>query len=114
MFLFEGNFGKILHTGDCRLTHDCLQKLPDKYLAKKGKEHQGCLDYVFLDCTFSRDLMKIPSKHMAIQQVKDGLMLHSIHFLYYLVIFIEHALHKYCLWLNTIQYTSCRNYSLHE
>ncbi|CAN6711644.1 unnamed protein product [Malus baccata var. baccata] len=30
MFLFEGNFSNILHTGDCRLTPECLQSLPPK------------------------------------------------------------------------------------
>ncbi|KAJ6289182.1 hypothetical protein OIU76_025064 [Salix suchowensis] len=44
MFLFEGNFGNILHTGDCRLT-------PRGY------------------CTFGKFTQKLPSKHSAIQQV---------------------------------------------
>ncbi|TVU13640.1 hypothetical protein EJB05_37060, partial [Eragrostis curvula] len=28
MFLFEGAFGAVLHTGDCRLTTDCVHALP--------------------------------------------------------------------------------------
>ncbi|CAM0883932.1 unnamed protein product [Alopecurus aequalis] len=69
MFLFEGEFGSILHTGDCRLTPDCVQNLPLKYIAKRGKENICRLDFVFLDCTFSKCFLKLPSKELAIQQV---------------------------------------------
>ncbi|XP_006645125.1 5' exonuclease Apollo-like isoform X2 [Oryza brachyantha] len=69
MFLFEGQFGSILHTGDCRFTSDCVQNLPLKYIAKKGKENVCRLDFVFLDCTFSKCFLKLPSKESAIQQV---------------------------------------------
>ncbi|KAF7025157.1 hypothetical protein CFC21_037386 [Triticum aestivum] len=69
MFLFEGEFGSILHTGDCRLTPDCAQNLPLKYIAKKGKDNVCRLDFVFLDCTFSKCFLKLPSKELAIQQV---------------------------------------------
>jgi DNA cross-link repair 1A protein len=69
MFLFEGIFGNILHTGDCRLTPECLLSLPEKYVGKKGKEPRFRLDYVFLDCTFGRFHQKLPSKHSAIRQV---------------------------------------------
>lgn len=69
MFLFEGEFGNILHTGDCRLTPECLQNLPEKYIARKGKEPSSQLDFVFLDCTFGKSLMDIPSKQSALQQV---------------------------------------------
>ncbi|KAL6840170.1 hypothetical protein ACP4OV_029980 [Aristida adscensionis] len=69
MFLFEGEFGSILHTGDCRLTPDCVQNLPLKYIAKKGKENMCRLDFVFLDCTFSKCFLKLPNKEAAIQQV---------------------------------------------
>ncbi|KAL5711107.1 hypothetical protein ACHQM5_021599 [Ranunculus cassubicifolius] len=69
MFLFEGSFGNILHTGDCRLTPECLQNLPEKYIGKKGRVPKCQLDYVFLDCTFGNSSLKIPSKYSAIQQV---------------------------------------------
>ncbi|CAN6567619.1 unnamed protein product [Malus baccata var. baccata] len=46
MFLFEGNFSNILHTGDCRLTPECLQSLPPKYLGEKGHKPRCQLDYV--------------------------------------------------------------------
>ncbi|KAH7520845.1 uncharacterized protein LOC107425632 isoform X1 [Ziziphus jujuba] len=76
MFLFEGNFGNILHTGDCRLTPECLQNLPDKYLGRKGRKPRCQLDYVFLDCTFGRFSRKIPSKHSAIRQVINCIWKH--------------------------------------
>lgn len=69
MFLFEGGFGNILHTGDCRLTPDCLQNLPMKYISKKGRESISSLDYLFLDCTFSKCHLKMPNKESSIQQV---------------------------------------------
>uniref|UniRef100_A0A2N9FT05 DNA repair metallo-beta-lactamase domain-containing protein n=1 Tax=Fagus sylvatica TaxID=28930 RepID=A0A2N9FT05_FAGSY len=76
MFLFEGNFGNILHTVDCRLTPECLQSLPEKYVGKNGKEPRCQLDYVFLDCTFGRFRQKIPSKHSAIRQVINCIWKH--------------------------------------
>ncbi|ONK73267.1 uncharacterized protein A4U43_C04F29160 [Asparagus officinalis] len=76
MFLFEGEFGNILHTGDCRLTPDYLQHLPMKYIAKKGEENLCNLDYLFLDCTFSRCSLKIPSKQAAVQQVINCIWKH--------------------------------------
>lgn len=69
MFLFEGSFGNILHTGDCRLTHDCLQSLPENYLGRQGDAPKCPLDYIFLDCTFGKSPQKFPSKHSAIRQV---------------------------------------------
>ncbi|KAF3791778.1 5' exonuclease Apollo [Nymphaea thermarum] len=69
MLLFEGEFGNILHTGDCRLTADCIQCLPMKYVSMRGRKPLICLDYLFLDCTFAGHAMKIPSKDLAVQQV---------------------------------------------
>lgn len=69
MFLFEGKFGNILHTGDCRLSPECLQNLPEKYIGKKGKEPHCRLDCVFLDCTFGSFSQRMPSKHFAVQEV---------------------------------------------
>ncbi|KAF5480606.1 hypothetical protein F2P56_001342 [Juglans regia] len=76
MFLFEGNFGNILHTGDCRLTPECVQSLPEKYVGKKGKDPNCRLDFVFLDCTFGRCHQKFPSKHSAIRQVINCIWKH--------------------------------------
>ncbi|KAI3451545.1 hypothetical protein Pfo_008210 [Paulownia fortunei] len=76
MFLFEGNFGNILHTGDCRLTPECLQSLPDKYIGKKGKEPRCPLDCIFLDCTFGQFPLKMPSRHVAIRQIINCIWKH--------------------------------------
>ncbi|KAI3746776.1 hypothetical protein L6452_09216 [Arctium lappa] len=76
MFLFEGTFGNILHTGDCRLTPECLQRLPEKYLGKTSREPKCRLDYVFLDCTFGSFSSKMPSKHVGIRQVIDCIWKH--------------------------------------
>ncbi|XP_050386320.1 uncharacterized protein LOC126802695 [Argentina anserina] len=76
MFLFEGEFGNVLHTGDCRLTPEYLQRLPEKYLGKKGKKRRCQLDYVFLDCTFGKYYHSFPSKYSAIQQVINCIWKH--------------------------------------
>ncbi|KAF3341008.1 protein artemis [Carex littledalei] len=77
MFLFEGTFGNLLHTGDCRLTKDVVKKLPTKYICnKKDIENLSQLDYAFLDCTFGRCSLQIPSKQSAIQQVKNCIRMH--------------------------------------
>ncbi|XVE86535.1 hypothetical protein DITRI_Ditri18aG0041200 [Diplodiscus trichospermus] len=76
MFLFEGNFGNILHTGDCRLTPECIQNLPEKYIGRTGKEPRCHLDYVFLDCTFGTFSQNLPSKHSAIRQVINCIWKH--------------------------------------
>lgn len=63
MFLFEGAFGNVLHTGDCRLTPDCIQGLPLMYMyitgegpgASQSQRPPSCrIDYLFLDCTFAK------------------------------------------------------------
>ncbi|KAI9113794.1 hypothetical protein K1719_015045 [Acacia pycnantha] len=76
MFLFEGKFGNILHTGDCRLSPECLQNLPEKYIGKKGKEPRCQLDCVFLDCTFGSFSRGMPSKHSAVQEVINCIWKH--------------------------------------
>ncbi|CAH9142889.1 unnamed protein product [Cuscuta epithymum] len=76
MFLFEGIFGNILHTGDCRLTIECLRRLPEKYVGKKGREPRCPLDCVFLDCTFGKFPSRMPTKQSAIQQVINCIWKH--------------------------------------
>ncbi|XP_022948238.1 uncharacterized protein LOC111451874 isoform X1 [Cucurbita moschata] len=85
MFLFEGNFGNILHTGDCRLTPECLQNLPEKYRGKSGKEPRCKLDLIFLDCTFGRFFQQFPSRHSAIHQVINCIWKHPDAPLVYLI-----------------------------
>lgn len=69
MFLFEGEFGHVLHTGDCRLTPECLKNLPEKYIGRKGRKPSCRLNFVFLDCTFGKYSQRLPSKQSAIRQV---------------------------------------------
>uniref|UniRef100_A0ACD5ZWC6 Uncharacterized protein n=1 Tax=Avena sativa TaxID=4498 RepID=A0ACD5ZWC6_AVESA len=76
MFLFEGPFGSVLHTGDCRLTPDCIQGLPLRYItaevpgASQPQPPPSCLiDYLFLDCTFSKCSLQFPAKEDSIRQV---------------------------------------------
>ncbi|XP_061368306.1 uncharacterized protein LOC133311294 isoform X2 [Gastrolobium bilobum] len=76
MFLFEGKFGDILHTGDCRLTPECLNNLPYKFVGKKGKKPRCPLDCVFLDCTFGNFSQGMPSKQSSIQQVVNCIWKH--------------------------------------
>ncbi|TVU50456.1 hypothetical protein EJB05_01828, partial [Eragrostis curvula] len=63
MFLFKGAFGTVLHTGDCRLTTDCVHALP--LLPHPSRR----IDYIFLDCTFARCTLQFPTKHDSIRQV---------------------------------------------
>jgi DNA cross-link repair 1A protein len=65
MLLFEGPFGNVLHTGDSRLTAECLNQLPRHFV--RGTE--GALDCVYLDCTFGNETTVMPSKEEAIEQV---------------------------------------------
>ncbi|CAL5204324.1 unnamed protein product [Lathyrus oleraceus] len=76
MFLFEGQFGNILHTGDCRLNLECLLNLPDKYVGRKGKKATCPLDCVFLDCTFGTFSRSMPTKQSSIQQVVNCIWKH--------------------------------------
>ncbi|PAN33256.1 hypothetical protein PAHAL_6G006200 [Panicum hallii] len=68
MFLFEGPFGAVLHTGDCRLTADCLSALMP-FLARR-------VDYLFLDCTFARCPLQFPTKEDSIRQVINCIWKH--------------------------------------
>ncbi|XP_050947598.1 uncharacterized protein LOC103499615 isoform X2 [Cucumis melo] len=85
MFLFEGYFGNVLHTGDCRLTPECLQNLPEKYRGKSGKEPRCKLDLIFLDCTFGRFFQQFPSRHSSIHQIINCIWKHPDAPLVYLI-----------------------------
>ncbi|KAH9321743.1 hypothetical protein KI387_016382, partial [Taxus chinensis] len=69
MLYFEGQFGNVLHTGDCRLSFDCLSKLPRKLTLKNGKASRDYLDCLYLDCTFGKESVKMPSKYSSVKQV---------------------------------------------
>ncbi|KAL1337558.1 hypothetical protein HN51_032254 [Arachis hypogaea] len=85
MLLFEGKFGNILHTGDCRLTPECVRNLPAKYVGKKGKPPPCALDCVFLDCTFGSFSQAMPSKNSAVQQVVNCIWKHPDALTVYLI-----------------------------
>lgn len=55
MILFEGYFGKILHTGDFRFDHNIIdiKGLPNK------------IDEVFIDNTFCDPIFKFPDQESA-------------------------------------------------
>ncbi|KAM3359996.1 5' exonuclease Apollo isoform X1 [Capsicum galapagoense] len=76
MFLYEGKFGNLLHTGDCRLTIECLQQLPLKYVGTPGKAPKCQIDCIFLDCTFGQSPLKMPSRQSAIQQIINCIWKH--------------------------------------
>ncbi|WMV53776.1 hypothetical protein MTR67_047161 [Solanum verrucosum] len=76
MFLYEGKFGNLLHTGDCRLTIECLQQLPLKYVGTPGKEPKCQIDCIFLDCTFGQSPLKMPSRQSAMQQIINCIWKH--------------------------------------
>ncbi|XP_015058714.1 protein artemis isoform X2 [Solanum pennellii] len=76
MFLYEGKFGNLLHTGDCRLTIECLQQLPLKYVGSPGKEPKCQIDCIFLDCTFGQSPLKMPSRQSAMQQIINCIWKH--------------------------------------
>ncbi|KAM0862314.1 hypothetical protein ACQ4PT_045368 [Festuca glaucescens] len=67
MFLLEGAIGNVLHTGDCQLTPDCIQGLPLRYITVEipgaTQATLSCrIDYLFLDCTFSKRSLQFPAK----------------------------------------------------
>eukprot|EP01018_Ginkgo_biloba_P009964 Gb_34344 [translate_table: standard] len=68
MLLFEGYFGNVLHTRDCRLSTDCLANLPRKLTGKSNKASRDGLDYLYLDCTFGRVSFRMPSRNATIKQ----------------------------------------------
>ncbi|TVU06807.1 hypothetical protein EJB05_46842, partial [Eragrostis curvula] len=79
MFLFEGTFGVVLHTGDCRLMTDCVHVLPLLPLPSRR------IDYIFLGCTFARCTLQFPTKHDSIRQVISCIWKHPNALAVYLV-----------------------------
>ncbi|KAH7415269.1 hypothetical protein KP509_14G035100 [Ceratopteris richardii] len=69
MFLFEGAFGTVLHTGDCRLTSECFSRLPRRLFG-------GLIDCLYLDCTFGKEAVRMPTSEEAINQVKQCIWNH--------------------------------------
>eukprot|EP00897_Mesotaenium_endlicherianum_P004118 jgi/Mesen1/3734/ME000204S02998 len=76
MLLFEGSWGAMLHTGDCRLSPDCLSQLDRKWRSG-GRAH--ALAALYLDCTFALNLQPFPSKLQAVDQVLAVIRRHPDH-----------------------------------
>ncbi|XP_050407438.1 5' exonuclease Apollo [Patella vulgata] len=62
MFLFEGHFGKILHTGDFRFSESMIE---DSLL----KNHLGSIDVLYLDNTYCHPSCVFPSRDQVTQSI---------------------------------------------
>ena len=74
MFLYEGNFGSVLHTGDARLEENVFRKLPDRVLSRPGY-----LDRVFLDATFGGRnvvLSEFPTREQSVDMALKVIYMH--------------------------------------
>lgn len=83
MLLFDGVWGSILHTGDCRLTAHCLSQLPKRI---KGGGGGQALDCLYLDQTCANTSVTFPSKQVAITQVLQVIWNHPAHATVYLAV----------------------------
>ena len=63
MFLFEGSFGKILHTGDFRFTPDMIAE--GSLLSK----HIGSIDRLYVDNTYCSPKCIFPTRQEALEQI---------------------------------------------
>ncbi|XP_075766408.1 5' exonuclease Apollo isoform X2 [Pelodiscus sinensis] len=71
MFLFEGPFGVILHTGDFRYTPTMRQE--------PALRNQKQIDVLYLDNTNCDPLVKLPSRRQATEQIKELIRAHPKH-----------------------------------
>ncbi|CAD7699059.1 unnamed protein product [Ostreobium quekettii] len=69
MFLFEGTFGRVLHTGDFRWD---VQSLPHELL-------RGPLDVLYLDNTYCNPIYTFPSRETALLMIEDAIRAHPGH-----------------------------------
>ena len=89
MFLFEGDKGNVLHTGDFRLNLDQLKDTPLFRDTVHGREVIP-IDYLYIDTTFwRRDAYKLPpaadSKELIIRKALDWLIPSDEHVVYLLL-----------------------------
>ena len=89
MFLFEGDKGNVLHTGDFRLSLDELKDTPLFRDTKHGRKVIP-IDYLYIDSTFWRpDAYKLPpaaeSKELIIHTALDWLVASDDHVVYLLL-----------------------------
>ena len=73
MFLFEGSFGKILHTGDFRFHPEMVEE--SSLLFK----HIGSIDRLYLDNTYCSPKCVFPSRQEALEEIVDIVKRHSDH-----------------------------------
>ena len=73
MFLFEGSFGKILHTGDFRFHPSMLEE--DSLLFK----HIGSIDRLYLDNTYCSPKCVFPSRQEALEEIVNIAQRHCDH-----------------------------------
>ena len=73
MFLFEGSFGKILHTGDFRFHPSMLEE--DSLLFK----HIGSIDRLYLDNTYCSPKCVFPSRQEALEEIVNIAERHRDH-----------------------------------
>eukprot|EP00873_Tetraselmis_striata_P029571 jgi/Tetstr1/449835/TSEL_036898.t1 len=72
MFLFQGAFGTVLHTGDCRLTPSVVSSV------QAAMPPDTPLDLVYLDCTFASYRKEFPSVRDALRHAEEAAMRHSL------------------------------------
>lgn len=73
MFLFEGPFGKILHTGDFRFSPDMLGE------GSLLSRHVGTINLLYLDNTYCSPKCSFPTREEALQQIIQIMEQHPDH-----------------------------------
>lgn len=77
MFLLEGYFGRILHTGDCRFTPSMLENDADGGLSERlFGAASGGIDVMYLDNTFGNPRHQFPSRNVAAEQALEIVKAH--------------------------------------
>ncbi|KAL8576947.1 hypothetical protein ACOMHN_024223 [Nucella lapillus] len=71
MFLFEGRFGKILHTGDFRYSEDMFEE------GSPLSQHVGTIDVVYLDNTYCSPQCVFPPRVEVVNQIIDIMKSHE-------------------------------------
>ncbi|XP_041346696.1 5' exonuclease Apollo-like [Gigantopelta aegis] len=69
MFLFEGSFGKILHTGDFRYKSELIEN-------SVLHNHRDSIDVIYLDNTFCSSRCIFPAQHEARKEILDIIQQH--------------------------------------
>ncbi|KAM7270522.1 hypothetical protein ACFE04_029736 [Oxalis oulophora] len=78
MFLFRGEFGCILYTGDFRWELDSMRAMDGRTLLIKALKGDA-VDVVYLDNTYCNPSYDFPPRHIAAQQIVDIITCHPAH-----------------------------------